>query len=137
MLAWFFKGMDENKFKKIAEEFSLNHIDGMVRAGAIEKIRWHKGQGHRVVVVSASMECWVKPWCNKQGLELIATRLEIKQHKLTGRFATPNCYGPEKAERIKEKYDLTNYEIIYAYGDSRGDKEMLALAHHRFYKKFR
>ncbi len=57
MLSYFFKGMDEERFLKVAKEYSLTHIDTILRPKAMEKITWHKEQGHKVVVVSASIEC--------------------------------------------------------------------------------
>ena len=136
MLSYFFKGMDEQRFLKVAEEYSLKHIDTILRPKAMEKIAWHKAQGHTVVVVSASIECWLKSWCNKNDLELIATQLEISD-VVTGKLLSKNCYGVEKVNRIREKYDLNQYEYIYAYGNSSGDKEMLELAHEKHYKPFR
>lgn len=136
MLSYFFKGISEEKFMQVANEYSLKHIDTIVRPKAMEKIAWHKDQGHTVVVVSASIECWLKPWCDKNNIDLIATHLEIENEKLTGKFATKNCYGIEKVNRIKEKYNLAEYSIIYAYGDSSGDKEMLSIANERHYKYF-
>ena len=136
MLSYFFKGMSEEKFMRIANEYSLNHIDTILRPKAMEKIAWHKEQGHKIVVVSASMECWLKPWCDKNELELIATKLEITNNKLTGKFASKNCYGPEKVNRIREIYNLKDYERIYAYGDSKGDMEMLGIADKKHYKYF-
>ena len=47
-----------------------------------------------------------------------------------------NCFGPEKVRRVKEKYELENYEKIYAYGDSRGDKELLEFADYSDFKPF-
>ncbi len=137
MLSYFFKGMDEEKFLLLTKTYSLNHINSIVRSQAMEKIAWHKNQGHIVVIVSASMECWIKPWCEENDLELIATKMEIKDHSVTGRFATKNCYGIEKVNRVKEVYSLNDYDCIYAYGDSHGDKELLALADESFYKPFR
>ncbi|WP_148571065.1 HAD-IB family hydrolase [Aliarcobacter cryaerophilus] len=137
MLSWFFKGMSEDAFFKVANEYSLVHIDKILRLKAIEKINWHKNQGHKVVVVSASIDCWLRPWCEKNGLELIATKLEIKDDIVTGKLLSKNCYGVEKVNRIKELYDLENFDYIYAYGDSSGDKQMLELAHEKFYKPFR
>ncbi|MDL0079793.1 HAD family hydrolase [Helicobacter zhangjianzhongii] len=55
---------------------------------------------------------------------------------VSGEFATPNCYGEQKAVRIRARYDLSNYAEIYAYGDSKGDRAMLELATHAFYKPF-
>jgi len=137
MLSYFFKGMIEEKFMQVANEYSLKHIDTILRPKAMEKIAWHKEQGHKVVIVSASIECWLKPWCNKHGLDLIATQLEIKDGTVTGKFLSKNCFGIEKAHRVHEQYNLDDYDHIYAYGDSRGDKELLALADESFYKPFR
>ena len=137
LLSWFFKGMRKVDFFKVANEYSLVHIDKILRPKAIEKINWHKNQGHKVVVVSASIECWLRPWCEKNGLELIATKLEIKDDIVTGKLLSKNCYGVEKVNRIKEIYNLKDFEYIYSYGDSSGDKQMLELAHEKFYKPFR
>jgi phosphoserine phosphatase len=55
MLSYFFKGMDEQQFYKLAEEYSLKHIDNILRPKAMEKITWHKELEHKVIVVSASI----------------------------------------------------------------------------------
>ena len=137
MLSYFFKGMSEERFRSIAQEYSLKHIDTILRAQAMQKIAWHKEQGDKVVIVSASIECWLKPWCDKNALDLISTKLEIKEGIVTGKLLTKNCYGMQKAHRVKEKYNLSDYDCIYAYGDSSGDKELLNLADKSFYKPFR
>ena len=137
MLSYFFKEMEEQKFRGLAEQFSLEYIDTMLRPKAMQKIAWHKELGHKVIVVSASIECWIRPWCEQNGLDLIATKIEIKDGIITGKFLTKNCYGIEKANRVKEVYNLDDYDYIYAYGDSRGDKELLGLADKSFYKLFR
>lgn len=137
MLSWFFKGWKEEAFKNVANEYSLKHIDTIVRKKAMDKIGWHKKHGHKVVIVSASIESWLRPWCEKNSLELIASQLEIKDGVVTGELLSQNCCGQEKVNRIKSMYDLKLYDYIYAYGDSSGDKHMLELANERFYKPFR
>lgn len=57
--------------------------------------------------------------------------------RLTGRILGRNCHGAEKVSRIREAFNLSDYDDIYAYGDTKGDKPMLALAKHAFYKPFR
>ncbi len=136
LIEYFFKDWDISKFQYLANKYSLEKISVIIRPKAVEKIKWHQQQGHKVIVVSASMECWLKKWSQKNSVELIATKLEIKNNKITGKFLSKNCYGPEKVNRIKELYDLSQYDYIYAYGDSRGDKEMLTLADESFYKPF-
>ena len=137
LIAHFFKGWDANQFQILAEQYSLKQIDKITRPKAIEKIKWHQEQGHKVVMVSASMGCWLEAWCDMQNIELISTQLEMRDNKLTGKFATKNCYGIEKINRVKKAYNLSDYNYIYAYGDSHGDKELLALADKSFYKPFR
>ena len=137
MLAYFFKNMPESKFIQLSKEYSLTHIDTILRKKAMEKIQWHTQQKHKIIIVSASIECWLKPWCNKHNLDLIGTKLEIKDGVITGKFLSKNCYGIEKVHRLQKQYNLDDYDYIYAYGDSHGDKELLKLADKSFYKPFR
>ena len=137
LIAHFFKDWDEKRFQKIAEQYSLGQLEKIIRPEAIKKIKWHRDQGHQIVVVSASMECWLSAWCGKNGIALISTRLEMIDGKLSGKFDTKNCHGAEKVNRVQEKYHLNNFDYIYAYGDSHGDKELLKLADERHYKPFR
>ncbi len=103
-------------------------LESFCKDSALEKIRWHKQQGHTIVLVSASFEEYLRPLCMHWGIDLLATTMAVENNKLTGKFLQPNCYGPEKERRIKANYNLAQYEHIYVYGDTKGDKEMLALA---------
>lgn len=67
------------------------------------------------------------------GVEMLCNRLEGRDGRLTGRYADGDL-GPRKAERIRRRYDLSRYLRIHAYGDSREDRPMLALAHERWYR---
>ena len=136
LISHYFKEWRYSDFQKISDKYSTNQIDKITRPKAIEKIAWHQKQGHKIVIVSASIENWLKKWCDQKNIELIATQLEIKDGKVTGKFSTKNCYGIEKVKRVKERYNLSEYSDIYAYGDSLGDKEMLGIANKQFYKYF-
>ena len=137
LIAHFFKGWDSERFQELAEQYALERIDAITKPDAVKKIEWHQKEGHRIVIVSASIECWLNAWCKNNHIELISTKLEVADGKLSGKFATKNCYGIEKANRVKEACNLENYDYIYAYGDSRGDRELLALADESFYRPFR
>jgi len=91
-----------------------------------------------VVLASASLELLLEPWARAAGVDdVLATRLEVRDGRLTGRLAGPNCYGPEKVARLEALVgDLAGVEL-YAYGDSRGDRELLAAAQHPVYRPFR
>jgi phosphatidylglycerophosphatase C len=125
----FYKGMPAELFDEKAGSF-LRHIDSFVKSKAMEKINWHRQQGHRVLVVSAGFDKILNHWCKKENIELLATCVEIESGLVTGNFGSKNCYGKEKLNRIKEHLDLNEYRHIYVYGDSRGDLEMMQIATH-------
>lgn len=136
MLAYFFKGMQADTFQGICDAFSKDVIPGLIRPQALEKINEFKKEGTRVIIVTASAEQWVWGWCHSQGLECLATCLEVKDNKLTGKLLGPNCHGKEKVARIKKHLKVGDYQEIYAFGDTKGDLDMLQLAKHKFYKPF-
>ncbi len=137
VITHFFEGESANKFRDLAEKYSNNKIGNIIRDEAIDKINWHKNNKDEVVIVSASIDMWLKPWCDKNSIKLISTEVEIKENKITGKLIGRNCWGPEKVKRIKSLYNLEEYSEIHVYGDSRGDKEMLELADESYFKPFR
>jgi phosphatidylglycerophosphatase C len=132
----FFKGWSELEFNTKARGFYETILTNIVKQSALERIKWHLDQNHKVYVVSASIENWIRDFCLNLGIGLIATKLKIEDGHITGRFLTPNCYGEEKVKRIKEEIDLSAFNYIYAYGDSKGDKQMLELAGEPYYRSF-
>lgn len=116
-----------------AAGFSREVLPEVVRPQMLEQIRWHLQQRHTVVVVSGSLDLYLRPWCEALGLELICNRLESRDGRLTGRYADGDC-APHKAARIRARYDLSRYVRVHAYGDSREDRSMLALAQERWYR---
>jgi phosphatidylglycerophosphatase C len=137
VLQWFFAGEDVETFDRKCYEFSEKVLPALIRPKALVEIADHKRENSTVVVISASAENWVRPWCERNGLGCLATRLEQRDGKLTGSISGFNCYGAEKERRIKECYQLSDYNEVFAYGDSKGDLEMLALAQKQHYKPFR
>ena len=136
IIAYFLKGKSINEFKKHAEYFSLNMLEPLIRKKALKQISWHKENGHDVVIVSASIDLWLRPWCIKNDIALISSMLEVNDNVITGKTRKKNCYGLEKVIRIKELYNLSEYSYIYSYGNSRGDYEMLKIANESHYKPF-
>lgn len=129
IFSYFFKGMKKTDFEQLGREFS-NVVDSFLKQSQIEKMEEHLSLGHRVYVITASIEDWVAPWCVKHGVSnVLGTKIEVSQDEvLTGRFLTKNCFGQEKVNRLLEKEPDRNNYFLFAYGDSRGDKEMLAFA---------
>ncbi|MCC8552612.1 HAD family hydrolase [Xanthomonas hortorum] len=113
--------------------YARNDLPGMLRTNVMQRIDWHQAQGHEVVLVSASLDLYLQPWCAQHDLSLICNRLEHHAGVLSGRYADADCL-PHKAAQIRLRYDLSQYECVHAYGDSREDTPLLALAQQRWYR---
>jgi len=137
MLRVFFSGKTVESFNLACADFARRKLPGLIRAKALREILTHKKNGHRVVIVTASAENWISEWAGEHQVELIATKLETANGRITGNICGRNCNGKEKVDRIREQINLTDYRYIYAYGDSPGDMEMLNIATHSYYKPFR
>jgi HAD superfamily hydrolase (TIGR01490 family) len=137
MLKHFFGKMSVQEFKEKCVAFTRDIVPSLIRPKALKEINKLKDAGAEVVIVSASPEYWLNHWCSSLDLEYIATRLDVKEDRITGKIDGRNCHGKEKVRRINEKYDLDTFSSVYCYGDTRGDIYMLSLADYRFYKPFR
>ena len=137
VLAYCYKGWDLELFNRLAAEFAKSDLNKIVKPAALEKIKWHINEGHRVVVVSASIENYLESWCWANRVELLGTRLQIEDGQLTGKIEGKNCHGPEKVRRIQEKYNLKDFDFVYAYGDSRGDLALKEIAQEFHYCTFK
>jgi len=137
LLTYFFKGTSSDLFQSACDDFAAAKLPGLIRPAALTEIEKLRSEGFEVVIVSASAENWIKQWAGQNGLRLLATQLQTVDGRITGKIQGINCNHAEKAIRIKRAYNLAEYQDIYCYGDSSGDKEMLALATKSFYKPFR
>ena len=137
LFSFFFKGMSLKEFNENCLNFE-SIITKSINADALNKILVHKEKEDEVLIVSASIENWIIPWAERHNLNIvIATKIDINHEDcLTGKFLTANCYGKEKVRRLIELYPQRNDYVLYAYGDSRGDKELLEFADYSFYQKF-
>jgi phosphatidylglycerophosphatase C len=113
----------------LAEEFADEVVARRLRPDVCERLGWHRGEGHEVVIVSASPELYVWPVGRRLGVDtVLATRLEVgADGRLTGRLTGANCRGGEKVARLRAWLGDQAVEL-WAYGDSAGDKAMLAMA---------
>ena len=126
IFAFFFKGWEYQKFKDYGEVFSLK-IENMKKENTMNKLSTHMEKSDTIYVITASILEWVLPWCKKNGINnVLATRIEIDERGIiTGRFSSKNCYGQEKVNRLLQVEPHRHTYTLYAYGDSRGDKEMI------------
>ncbi|HEX4195908.1 MAG TPA: HAD-IB family hydrolase [Caulobacteraceae bacterium] len=133
----FLGGTPRAELEDAARKFAEGHARRMLRPDALRAwARWRE-RGARLVIVSASPEEIVQPFARGLGADvLIATRLAYDdKDRLTGRLDGENCRGAEKVRRLKAEFG-PDMRLEAAYGDSDGDREMLAMAEERGLKVF-
>ena len=116
------------------DAFARDYLDRHLRPEAMRRIEWHRARGDAILVVSGSLDAYLRPWAEAHGLDLVCSALERRGDRLTGRYAGPQCVGEDKARRVAERFDLAAFERIHAYGDTPEDEHLLAMATERFYR---
>jgi phosphatidylglycerophosphatase C len=107
----------------------------------VARLAWHKSEGHICLLVSASPDVYLQSAADQLGFDgLICTQMDMRGGRLTGEMQTPNCYGQQKVVRLKSwladrfgEFEAANL-TLYAYGDTSGDKPMLRMANHAWYR---
>ena len=125
VFAHFFKGMTIEAFNTLCQDFASTHRH-LLRLEVVSQLEQALSEGAEVLIVSASIDNWVQPFFPK--VKVLGTQIEVIDGRLTGRFLTPNCYGQEKVRRILTLHPDRSAYHLTAFGDSRGDREMLAFA---------
>ena len=134
VFSYFFKGMSLEEFDTLCRQFAADNRE-LLRPEGVKVLQQAQADGAEVLIVSASIDNWVQPFFPE--VKVVGTQVEVKNGYLSGLFLTQNCYGEEKVRRILALYpDRSTYHLT-AFGDSRGDKELLAFADEAHYKPFR
>ena len=97
-----------------------------------EQLEEHRRSGHEIVIVSASLHAYLDRVGERLGVDaVIAVDLEVGDDgRLTGRLVGPNVRGPEKEVRLRSWLADEGPLELWAYGNSSGDDELLAMAAH-------
>lgn len=128
-------GLRAEDLDRIGADFAEHHLRRRLRPDTRERLEWHRAQGHRVVVVSASPEVYVGPAAALLGADAaLATRLAVSGELVTGHYDGKNCRGDEKYARLMGWIRCQGFgptpPVLWAYGNSRGDRRLLEGADH-------
>ena len=127
--------MDDWTNRWLAHDFP-----GQLQSWTMAQLAEHQQAGHCCVMVSASPDVYLKRAAKQLGFDaLLCTDMAVVDGRLTGLMQTPNCHGEQKVVRLKawmiERFgENSGAKVVYAYGDTAGDKPMLRLAEHAFYR---
>lgn len=128
-------GMSREQLESKAEEFCEKKFDRIMRQSAVDFVT-HTEPQHKKIIVTASLDLWVKPFADRLGCELIATKAKYKNNVFTGKFASPNCNGKEKVRRLEEQVVRSDFDQVIAFGDTPADRPMMAWADKSYFQYF-
>jgi len=131
-------GIPSDVLRRRSALFAERVLPGLINPEAMQRLSWHKRQGHRCVLISASLDVYLQPWSEQAGFDVVlATQLEQREDGcVSGKLSGANCFGAEKVRRLEVFLPVREAYTLYAYGDSRGDKELLAFADYSYYRQF-
>ena len=130
-LKYFFKHRTREELEALGRSFASSQTD-LFRPDTLARLRWHQAKGHRCVLVSASIDMWVKPIADALGLECVCSKARYEDNFCVG-LDGENCHGQEKVNRLQEYLGEDVKSIAYAYGDTSGDREMINRAEQGFW----
>ena len=126
-----FAGKDAQEVESLGIQFASKVADKWLRSDVATRMRWHQEQGHVVILVSASLGAYLHPLGDLLEVDaVLCTELEEMDGLLTGKLVGQNCRGKEKASRVQkwcQDSGIATEDLVYAYGDSSGDTELLEL----------
>jgi phosphatidylglycerophosphatase C len=134
----FLRGMTPETLGRAAEGFADSPLGRrLIRPDAEQCWRDWRSKGAHLVIVTASPEPIVAPFARRLGADqLIGTRLLLdRDGRIDGALDGANCRGEAKVERLRAAYG-PDLRLAAAYGDTSGDREMLALAQAPGYRVF-
>jgi phosphatidylglycerophosphatase C len=122
-------GYDTARLADVAARFADDVVERHLRVDVVQRIEWHRRQGHELVLVSASLATYLDLIAKKLGFDaVLATDVAVGDDgRLTGELVGPNVRGAEKVRRL-DAWLGDRPAFVWAYGDSSGDRELLARA---------
>lgn len=125
-------GQERSRVEAIGSDFARKVREEWLREDTVARLGWHRRNGHRVVLVSASFSAYLMPLgSHLECAAVLGCELEFDEHdRCTGRLVDGNCRGPEKERRLRRWMEESGLKgaRVFAYGDSSGDDHLLAMS---------
>jgi phosphatidylglycerophosphatase C len=127
-----FRGRAAADIEAAGQAFAVEIERERLRPDVAARVAWHRAAGHDIVLVSASYGAYLRPLGAALGAAgVVSTELVVdRDGRCTGVLVGGNCRGAEKVRRLHawldERHGGREAVELWAYGDSAGDRELLA-----------
>jgi putative phosphoserine phosphatase / 1-acylglycerol-3-phosphate O-acyltransferase len=121
-------GLKQQDMERFSDQWFEDMVKNTIYREAVQIIRVHEQEGHRVAIISNSPAFFVRPLAEALGItDTICTRVEVKDSVLTGRLIKPLCYGKGKKEYAISWAQENNIDLLksYFYTDSYYDIDLM------------
>jgi phosphatidylglycerophosphatase C len=110
-----------------AEWFCDTWLQTHLRPSAVERLRFHQKEGHRVILLSASPDLYVPVIARRLGIpEVICTQVAAQDGHCTGLLRGENCKGDAKVRLLQAHLGTERPPASSsAYGDQSHDLFLL------------
>lgn len=127
-----FAGRNKLAVDVIGRAYADQVISKHIRLDAMQTLKQHQDDGATIVLVSASLDLYLRPWCQMMNIQLICSEMASQGKRYSGYYSAGDCSCSAKADKVSQQFDLSDFSQIYAYGDTKEDLAMLALADKAF-----
>lgn len=129
----YFRGQRAAGMKELGRRCFEDVIRPRLAGSGIERVRYHLEAGHRTVLLSGSVPFVLQPMAVELGVDdLICSRLDEADGRLTGRLVGLHPYGAAKAALIRRFAEKERVELAasFCYADHHSDEGILGLFGH-------
>lgn len=128
-------GRTVQEMTALGDRYARGLVANQLRDAVLVRLREHLDRGDHVLFVSASLRFYLQPVADILGVhDVIAVEMADQDGVLTGAMRGPNVRAEQKAIRLQEWLEARGLDRaaceIWAYGNSSGDHELLAMADH-------
>ncbi|MGC5703020.1 HAD-IB family hydrolase [Pseudomonas sp. NFXW11] len=136
LIGHFLTGVEAAWLQQQAQAYCEQFWTRLMRPNGLLGVADELRSGARVTLCSASPALVLQPFAKRLGVELIGTELEVVDGVLSGRILGHNCRCENKVLRLEGVYGPLSQYRLRAWGDTRGDRELLAAAQDAHWRYF-
>jgi len=131
-LAWYFRGMTPAQVAAIGDWIATHFLRTRWRSDVRARLEAHQQRGETTVLVTSGPQPTHERIARHLGIDLtVATALEVRAGRYTGRSLPPVCIDDYKARLPRERLAAAGLEVDFAashaYADSISDLALLEM----------